>query len=313
MPTMHAVRIHRYGGPEVLSFEEAPRPAAGPGEVLLRVHATSVNPFDCAMRAGYMAGYFTLAFPAILGTDVSGVVAEVGEGVTTFAPGQEVYARGGVMRAGTYADYAVLPAADVAAKPASLDHTHAAAIPHALLTAWQGLVELAALAPGQTVLIHGASGGVGHLALQLAKLRGATVIGTASVNADLAQELGADLVIDYRTTRFEDVVRDVDVVLDLVGGETQERSWAVLKPGGILVSAVQAPSETQAHSYGVRSALIMSAPPIGPVLGEAAALLDAGKLRPHVSRTLPLSAVRTAHELLEGRHTRGKITVQVAE
>lgn len=313
MPSMHAVQIHRYGGPDVLAFEEAPRPTAGPGEVLVRVYATSVNPFDCAMRAGYMANYFSITFPAILGTDVSGVIAEVGESVSSFAPGQEVYARGGVTRAGTYADYAVVPAGDVAAKPTSLDHLHAAGIPHALLTAWQGLVEIAAVAPGQTVLIHGAGGGVGHLALQLAKLRGATVIGTASINADLVRELGADQAINYTTTRFEDVVQDVDVVLDLVGGETLERSWAVLKPGGFLISAVQMPSETQAHAHGVRSALIMTAPPIGPVLTEVAALVDAGQLRPHVSHTLPLSEMRTAHALVEGRHTGGKVTIQVAE
>ena len=156
----------------MLSYEEAPRPSAGAGEVIIRVHATTVNPFDCAVRAGYMAGYFDYTLPLIPGTDVSGIVEEVGDGVSAFAPGDSVYARAGVIRDGAYAEYVVAPATDVAAKPKSLDYVHAAAIPHAILTAWQALIEAAQLAKGQTVLIHGAAGGVGHVAVQLARLRG---------------------------------------------------------------------------------------------------------------------------------------------
>lgn len=312
MLSMKAVRIHTYGGTDVLSYEDAPRPIAGEGEVLIRVHATSVNPFDAAVRAGYMAAYFNPPMPLIPGTDVSGVVEEVGTGVTHIAPGDSVYTRAGVSRDGAYADYVVVPAADVAAKPTSVDHIHAAAIPHVILTAWQALIEVANLSEGQTVLIHGAAGGVGHVAVQLAKLRGAKVIGTASVNVDFLRELSVDEVIDYSATRFEDVVRDVDVVLDLVGGDTQARSWAVLKPGGILISTIQPPSEEAAAAHGVRQAFIYSAPPIGKTLTEVAAMVDAGQLKPEVSKTLALEEVRIAHALIEGHHTRGKIVLQVA-
>ena len=313
MSAMHAVRIHSYGGIDVLTYEEAPRPSVGAGEVLVRNHASSVNPFDCAVRAGYMAGYFNNTLPFILGTDVSGVVEEVGDGVTAFAPGDSVYGRGGLIRDGAYAEYVVLSATDVAAKPASLDYVHAAAIPHALLTAWQALFEIAQIAEGQTVLIHGAAGGVGHLAAQLARLRGAVVIGTASLNYDFLHELGVDRAINYATTRFEDVVHDVDVVLDTVGGETQQRSWSVIKPGGILVSTVQPPDEATAAARGVRQALVYSAPPIGPVLTEVAGMVERGELKPEVSHVLPLADIRAAHELIERRHTRGKIVLKIAE
>ena len=192
---------------------------------------------------------------------------------------------------------------------------HAAALPHVILTAWQALVEAAQLAPGEIVLIHAAAGGVGHVAVQLAKVRGATVIGTTSTHNDLLRELGADQAIDYTATAFEDAVRDsvgaVNVVLDLVGGDTQERSWAVLKPGGILISAVQPPSEEAAAAHGVRGYYVSSAPPIGATLAEVAKLVDSGKIRPVVSAVFPLSEIREAHELLEGGHTAGKIVLQV--
>ena len=311
MTTMKAVRIHAYGGADVLAFEEAPRPTTGEGEVLIRVHATTVNPFDCAVRAGYMAGYFNYTLPLILGTDVSGVVEEVGPGVVDFASGDQVYARAGVTRDGANAEYVGVAASDVSAKPQSLDHLHAAALPHVMLTAWQALVVVANLTPGQTVLIHAAAGGVGHVAVQLAKLLGARVIGTASDNLDLLYELGVDEAINYVTTPFETAVRDVDVVLDLVGGDVQRRSWAVLKPGGILISAVQAPSAEIAAAQGVRQHFMIAAPPIGKTLAEVASLVDAGKIRPVVSQVLPLQETRKAHELIEGKHTRGKIVLQV--
>jgi NADPH:quinone reductase-like Zn-dependent oxidoreductase len=312
MQTMKAVRIHSYGNADVLVYEDAPRPTAGDGEVLIRVHATSVNPFDCAVRAGYMSSYLTYALPVILGVDVSGVVEEVGAGVTTFKRGDSVYARGGVTRDGAYAQYAVVPASDVAAKPPTLDHIHAAAIPHAALTAWQALFGIANLAKGQTVLIHGAAGGVGHFAVQLAKWRGARVIGTASRNFDFLRGLGVDEAINYSTTPFENAVSNVDVVLDTVGRDTQQRSWQVLRPGGILVSTIQAPSEETANAHGVRGAMVSSSPPIAEVLTEVAALVDTGKIKPEVSAVLPLHEIRKAHQMAEAGHTRGKIVLQVA-
>lgn len=310
MPTMKAVRVHGYGGADVLTYEDAPRPTAGAGEVLIRVYATSVNPFDAALRAGYMAGFFNLTFPLILGIDVSGTVEEVGEGVTEFAPGDSVYARAIPGRDGAYAEYVAVPASEVAAKPKSLDHLHSAAIPHVILTAWQALIEMANVSEGQTVLIHGAAGGVGHVAVQLAKSRGAKVIGTASANVDFLREIGVDQAVDYSSTAFEDVARDVDVVLDTVGGDTQQRSWAVLKPGGILISTIQPPSEETATAHGLRQGFVYSVPPAGKVLAEVGMLVDAGQLKPEVSTILPLEEARKAHELIEGRHTRGKIVLQ---
>ncbi len=313
MSIMKAVRIHGYGGTDVLAYEDAPRPKPGDGEVLIRVFATTVNPFDCAVRAGYMTGYFNHTLPLILGTDAAGVIAETGAGVTAFKPGDKVYARGGVSRDGTYAEYAVIPATDVALAPHSLDNIHAAALPHITLTAWQALFELANLSAGQTVLIHGAAGGVGHIAVQLAKWRGARVIGTASKNLDFLRELHVDQVVDYSKTPFEEVVGKVDVVLDTIGGDTQQRSWKVLKQGGMLVSVIQAPSQEMATAHDVRQAMVFSSPPIGKVLTEVAGLVDSGIIKPHVSTVLPLAETAKAHEMIQGQHTRGKLVLQVAQ
>ena len=309
MQSMKAVQVHAYGGSDVLSYGEVARPVPQPGEVLIRVHATTVNPFDCAVHSGLMSGYFQYELPMIPGTDVSGVVEAVGAGVSTYKKGDPVYARAGVTRPGAYAEYVTAPTTDVALKPASLDHVHAAALPHVTLTAWQALIVAGELAAGQTVLIHGAAGGVGHVAVQLAKLRGAKVIGTASVNIPFLRELGVDQAINYAEAPFEKVVKDVDIVLDTIGGDTQERSWGVLNPGGILVSTVQPPSPETAAAHGVRQAFIASAPPIAETLTEISALVEAGNLRPEVSHVLPLREIQAAHGLLELRHTRGKIAL----
>lgn len=310
---MKAVRIHGYGEADVLMYEEMARPTPGEGAVLIRVHATTVNPFDCWVHRGYMDSYFHYTFPLIIGTDVAGVIEEVGPGVTEFVPGDEVYARTGVYKDGANAEYALAAVYEVAKKPESLDFVHAAAIPHVVLTAWRALYELADLREGQTVLIHAAAGGVGHVAVQLAKLRGGKVIGTASVNLGFLEELGVEQAIDYTKVRFEDVVKDVDVVLDLVGAndDTQARSWKVLKPGGILVSTVLPPSQETADAHGVRMGMVDTAPPIGPTLTEVAKMIDAGQLKPHVSTILPLQEIQSAHKLLEARHTHGKIVLQV--
>jgi len=309
---MKAVQIHDYGGLDVLQYEDAPRPVPGAGEVLIRVHATTINPFDCAVRAGYMGQYFNYTFPLILGTDVSGIVEEVGDGVTDISPGDIVYTRAGIYRNGSHAEFVVAIASDVAAKPSSLDHMNSAALPHVMLTAWQGLIEFADLSEGQTILIHAAAGGVGHIAVQLAKWRGANVIGTASVNLSFLDELGVDEKIDYTKTAFEDVAKDVDVVLDLLGGETQQRSWQTLKPGGMLISTVEPPSQETASAHGVRQHMIGTSPPVRKVLTEASKLVENGQLNPHVSAVLPLEDIRKAHEMSESRHTRGKIVLQVA-
>ena len=313
MKSMKAVRIHSYGGSEVLSYEETPRPIPGEGDVLIRVHATSVNPFDVAVRSGYMASYFNYSFPLILGTDVSGVIEEVGPGVTNFSPGDAVFTRAGVFRDGAYAEYALATAADVTAKPRSLDHIHTAALPHATLTAWFALFDMANLTKGQTVLIHGAAGGVGHVAVQLAKLRGAKVIGTASKNIDLLESLGVDQRINYAETPFEEIAHDVDVVLDTIGGDTQQRSWATLKKGGMLVSTIQAPSEETAAAHGVRQGMVYAAPPIRQTLAEVAKWVDEGKIKPVVSEVIPLRDVQKAHQVIQRNHTRGKIVLQVVQ
>ena len=311
---MKAVRIHSYGGPEVLTVEEAPRPTPREGEVLVHVHASSVNLFDIGVREGYMHPYFNYAFPLIIGTDVSGVVEELGEGVAGFNLGDEVYTRAGVFLEGGNAEYVRVPASNVAAKPKSIDHVHAAALPHVSLAAWYALVDLANLSEGQTVLIHGAAGGVGHIAVQLAHLRGAKVIGTASENLDFLHELGVEQAIDYTTTAFDDVLREVDVVLDLIGGETQDRSWKMLKPGGILVTSVaQPPPQDVAVAHGVRAAHVNNIPPMAATLTELAGLVDAGQIKPVVSTVLPLEDIRQAHALMESRHTRGKIGLKTLD
>jgi NADPH:quinone reductase-like Zn-dependent oxidoreductase len=278
--------------------------------LLIRVLATSVNAIDWKIRAGYVKDVFPVPLPFIPGWDVSGVVEAVGSGVTKFKKGDEVYACPDGK--GAYAEYVVAKETETALKPKSLDHVHAAAIPVVGLTAWQALFDTAALSKGQKILIHGAAGGVASFAVQLAKWKGAHVVGTASGrNQAFLRELGVDDPIDYEKTRFEDVVHDLDVVLDTLGGDTQNRSWKVLKKGGILVSIVAPPSADEAAKHGVRS-VFCPAHPSSSQLSEIAKLVDAGKLKPVVETVLPLSDARRAHELSETRHARGKIVLKVA-
>jgi NADPH:quinone reductase-like Zn-dependent oxidoreductase len=242
---------------------------------------------------------------------VSGVVEATGSAVSRFKAGDELYSRPDLARDGAYAEYIAVREAEAALKPKSIDHIHAAAIPLAGLTAWQSLFDAAKLSSGERVLIHAAAGGVGTFAVQLAKWKGAYVIGTASArNRDFVRELGVDEVIDYQTTKFENAVRDVGVVLDTIGGDTQQRSWKVLKPGGILVSIISPPSEDMAKAHGVRQAYVFIEPNAFE-LTEIAKLVDSGKLRSVVETILPLSAARRGQEISQSGHARGKIVLRV--
>ncbi len=308
---MQAVRIHTYGGPEVLTIEDVPCPKPQTGEVLIRVHAAGVNPVDSWVREGRLKELLHHSLPLTLGWDVSGAIEQVAADITQFKVGDAVYARPWTAQSGCYADYVAVPAAHVALKPTSLTHVKAAAVPLAALTAWHSLFDVANLQAGQRILIHGAAGGVGSFAVQFAKWKGAHVLGTASSrNVDLLHQLGVDWVINYQTTQFEEIARQVDVVLDTVGGETQVRSFAALREGGILVSIVSPPAEALAQTHRVRSQFII-APPNGTQLKEIATLIDAGWVKPIVEAIVPLTEVRQAHEQIQTGHTRGKIVLQV--
>jgi NADPH:quinone reductase-like Zn-dependent oxidoreductase len=244
---------------------------------------------------------------------LSGVVEELGKGASRFKIGDEVYSVPDPTRNGAYADYIVVRESELARKPNSLPHIRAAAAPLAALTAWQSLFDTAHLQPSQRVLIHGGSGGVGHFAVQLAKWKGAYVIATASTkNQELLRELGADETIDYTRQRFEDVARNIDTVLDPIGGDTQERSWQVLKKGGILLSVVETPCADKAKALGIQAVFVASHPN-GAELAKIAELIDAGHLKPIINRLLPLSEARRAHELSQTGHTHGKIVLRVKE
>lgn len=308
MKMMKAVRIHAYGSPEVLQYEDAPVPTIGDEDALIRVHAAAVNPLDWKVRRGDFTEEGDSPFPLSLGCDIAGVVEAVGASVNHFAIGDEVYGSPGT---GGYAEYVAVPSQVIAHKPRTLDYIQAAAIPVAAQTAWQALFDVVRLSAGQTVLIQGAAGGVGVFAVQLAKWCGAHIIATASGhNLAFLRQLGAEQVIDYTTTPFETVVRSVDVALDTVGGETQERSLAVLKPGGMLVSLVHDLAPHLASAHGVRQHNL-GVEWNGGQLAELARLVDAGQLKPIVSTVLPLQEVQQAHRLSEGRHVRGKIVLQV--
>ena len=310
---MQAVRIHEFGGLDSLRVEDAPTPEPGEGEVLVRVRAAGINPVDWKTCAGEaIATRLKDSFPFIPGWDVSGVVEAVGTGVSDFRPGDAVC---GMVRwplgGGGYAEYVAAPAEDLVPRPGTMDDAQAAGLPLAALTAWQALFDAADLQAGQTVLIHAAAGGVGHLAVQLAKWKGAHVTGTASArNEPFLRELGIDRVIDYNRTRFEDVARDVDVVLDGVGGEIQERSWSVLKAGGMLASIRGRPDAEQAAARGVRAQYI-SVRADAAELRAIADLAARGLLNVHVDDTFPLKEVRKAHEKSKTGHTRGKVVLRV--
>jgi len=308
---MKAVVAHEYGAPEVLKFEEVPRPEPKEDEALVRVIASGVNPADPLTLSGKYAKEFGTHLPLIPGYDIAGVVEKIGAKITKLKVGEAVY--GYPTFGGGWADYVTVKEWEVAAKPKSLDFVEAAAIPMGALTAWQALVDVAKLRAGQTILIHGGSGGVGSFAIQIAKARGARVIATASTaNQDLLKQLGADVAVDYTKTRFEDVARDVDAVLDPVGKETLARSYDVVKKGGIVMSLVALPDRSELAKRGIHGAAI-SVHPDAADFAEIAQLIDAGKIKPIVTQVLPLSEAIAAQRQAATHHTRGKIVLRIGD
>lgn len=311
MATMKAVRIHRFGGPEVLQIEELPVPRPAADEMLVRVHAASINPVDYKTREGHYPAVREDRLPVTLGRDISGVVEVVGSSVQGIRSGDAVYALLGNDR-GAFAEYVAVKQSEAARKPRRLGHGEAASVPLAALTAWQGLIDHGGLKAGQRVLVHGGGGGVGHFAVQFAKAHGATVVTTvAAEDLDFARALGADRAIDYKAERFEEVARDIDLVFDLISGDTQARSWGVLKPGGILVSTLGQPSRAEAARHHVRTTGYM-AHPSADQLAEIARLIDEGRVRPVVETTYPFSRATEAERRQQESHVHGKIVLQLA-
>jgi NADPH:quinone reductase-like Zn-dependent oxidoreductase len=308
---MKAYRVHEFGGPEVIRAEEVERPAPRSGEVLVKVHAAGVGPWDGWIRSGHSA--LPQPLPLTLGSDISGVVEAVGEDVQAFQRGDAVYGVTNPRFIGAYAEYAIATAGMIALKPKTIDDVEAASIPVIAVTAKQALFSQAGLKQGDTVLIHGAAGNVGAYAVQLARKAGLKVVATGSA-ADIMEikRLGADQVIDHRGARFEEQVSDVDAVIDLVGGETQIRSFAVLKRGGKLISAVSQPDQALAAEHGVTAAFFLVAVSTAE-LDEISAMVDGGFLKTNVGTVRPLSDAIIAHEMLEGKRPRnkGKIVLKV--
>lgn len=332
---MKAACIGRYGGPGVLELRDLPVPVPGPGDLLVKVRAASVNPIDFKIRNGLTRALLPYRFPLVLGNDLAGEVAATGAGVARFGPGDAVYARLDKARIGAFAEFALVREADAAAMPAGLDFVQAASLPLAGLTAWQALVEVAGLKAGQRVLIHAGSGGVGSLAIQVAKALGAWVATTVGArNLELVRALGADLAIDYAEQRFESAVRECDVVLDTLAGPVQHRSFGVLKPGGILVDVAGMPTAAFARRWGLNPVMVLALAwmtrrstalakargvryeylfmePSGRQLESLAALVAQGRLKPVLDRIFPFERVAEAIAEVEGGHATGKVVVRM--
>lgn len=308
---MKAARIHAYGAPSEIQVEEAPLPTLNKDDVLIRTVATSVNPVDWKIRKGYLKSFIPYDMPLIMGWDVSGVVERVGPAVTTFKPGDAVYSRPDIRRNGAYAEFIAVRESEIAFKPDTISHVEAASLPLVSITAWESLFTTANLTAGQKVLIHAGAGGVGSIAVQLAKSKGAHVTATASTaKLALVKSLGADEVIDYRTQDFAAVAKDMDVVFDTLGGEVQEKSWSILKPGGMLVSIVDRPSEDRAKAEGKRAGYVF----IGPnaaILTELGQMVDTGLVRPLIAAEFGLNDAAKAQELSETGRATGKIVIYV--
>lgn len=309
---MKAIRLHARGGPEQIVFEEAPKPQLHTGDALVRVYACAITPTELSWSATYTSSDGKERLPTIPGHELSGRVAAVAPDVTDVKVGDAVYALTDFWRDGSAADYVAVRAAGLAPKPRNLDDVQAAAVPLSALTAWQALFDHAGLTKGQSILIHGAAGGVGTIAVQLARWRGAHVIGTAQArNADLVHRLGADELIDYTSVRFEDRVHAVDVVLDTVGGDTLERSWQVLRRGGVLVTIAGSAPAGKAGAYGVRGVDFIVKPSRAQLV-EIGNLVETGHLSPVIEDTVPLENAREAFKRGLGGHNRGKLVLRVA-
>jgi NADPH:quinone reductase-like Zn-dependent oxidoreductase len=310
---MKAIVVNDYGGPEVLKYQDAPRPEPKEDDILVRVMAAAVNPVDSYVRQGMLAKRGMDNRPAIIGYDISGVVEKTGAKITKFKKGDAVYCYLSVMRGGGYAQFAIAKESETALKPKNISFEEAAAVPLAATTAWEALVDTAKIARGQTVLIHGGSGGVGCFAIQIAKARGARVIATASTaHQDLLKQLGVDQAIDYSTTKFEDVVKDVDLVLNCVRADALGRSYGVVKKGGMIVSITDEPDQTECAKHEIHCSHL-GAHPDAKVLEELTKLIEAGKMKAIVSQTFPLAEASKAHQQIETHHTLGKIVLKVAD
>ncbi len=312
-PTMKAIVVHDYDGPEVLKYEDVPVPTPKEDEMLIRVFAAGVNSFDGVLRSGKYAKIFKMQLPWIPGYDVAGIVEKVGDKVGKFKVGDPVYAFISIPSGGGYAEYALAKEGQVALKPATISFVEAAGVPSVALTAWQALVDQANLQSGQTVLIHGASGGVGLFAIPIAKIRGAKVFATASTaNQDFLKQLGADVAIDYKTQKFEEIAKDVDVVVDGVGGETLARSYPIVKRGGFLVSLVGRVDQAQLDKHGIRG-VSLEAESNGDQLAQIGRLIDEKKIKVVVSETFPLADAAKAQTKADTGHARGKIVLKARD
>lgn len=307
---MKAIMVREWGGSEQALVEEIERPQPGPGEILVHIKATSINPLDWKIREGYLQDYVMLPTP--LGSDIAGDIEAIGEGVEGWTVGTAVYGFKG-MRGGAYANYTTVQSHEIARMPATLSYAEAASVPHAATAAWTALVLTANVQPGQRVLVHAAAGGVGHFAVQIAKINGAYVIGTGSTGREqFLRDLGVDEFIDYTTTPFETVVKDVDVVFDTIGFDTAERSLNVLKPGGWMVCLVTPPPAEAASQRQIQTAYIGAASSTA-LLTEIARLIDAGSIRPYVQQTFQFAQIHDAMQLSQGQHVQGKVAVTVED
>jgi NADPH:quinone reductase-like Zn-dependent oxidoreductase len=310
---MKAVVVHEYGAPEVLKYEGAPRPEPKQDQILVRVIAAGVNPVDDASRSEKYAKFFGISLPFIPGYDIAGLVEKTGAKITKFKAGDSVYAYLNLKDGGGYAEYALATEVEAALKPKSISFIEAAGVPVVALTAWQALIDTAKLSAGRTVLVHGGSGSVGSFAIQIAKARGAKLIATASTaKPGSPQGIGPDVAIDYTKQKFEDVAKDVDVVLDSVGKDTLAHSYGVVKKGGFIVSIVARPDPAELDKHGIRGSAL-GVEPNADELAEIGRLIDQKKIKVIVSQTFPLSDAMKAQEQIATAHTRGKIVLKVGD